>query len=63
MFDSKTLKISIEEIKQALGMLRTVPNHLKTKGMCKHAVKKLLFLIKYVINTQRMCDKVIIENV
>lgn len=63
MFDSKTLKISIEEIKQALEMLRTVPNHLKTKEMCKHAVKKLLFLIKYVINTQRMCDKVIIENV
>ena len=52
MFNSKTLKISIEEIKQALEMLRTVPNHLKTKGMCKHAVKKLLFLIKYVINTQ-----------
>ena len=50
MFDSKTLKISIEEIKQALEMLRTVPNHLKTKRMCKDAVKKLLFSIKYVID-------------
>ena len=30
------------------GMLELVPDHLKTKKMCKSAVKKLLFLIKYV---------------
>ena len=38
---------------------------LKLKKMCKHAVKKLLFLIRYVPNkykTQQMCDKAILEN-
>ena len=32
---------------------------------CKYAVKKLLFVIRYVTNqynTQKMCDKVILEN-
>ena len=29
-------------------MLRFVPDHLKTKIMCKNAVKKLPFTIKYV---------------
>ena len=46
-------------------MLRLVPDHIKTKRMCKHAVKKLPFLIKYVpdrYKTQQMCDKVILEN-
>ena len=34
---------------------------IKTKQMCKHAVKKLPFLIKYVpdwYKTPHMCDKV-----
>ena len=33
--------------------------------MCKHAVKKLLFIIRYVpdqYKTQQMCDKSILEN-
>ena len=29
-------------------MLNLVPDHLKTKKMCKDAVKKLLFIIRYV---------------
>ena len=29
-------------------MLRFVPGHLKTKTLCKNAVKKLPFTIKYV---------------
>ena len=29
-------------------MLKLVSDHLKTKKMCKHAFKKLPFLIKYV---------------
>ena len=29
-------------------MLRFVPDHLKTEIMCKNAVKKLSFAIKYV---------------
>ena len=28
-------------------MLELVPNHLKTKKLCKHTVNKLPFLIKY----------------
>ena len=33
--------------------------------MCKHTVKTLFFLIRYVpdqYETQQMCDKVILEN-
>ena len=30
------------------GMLRFIPDHLKTKKMCKHAVKKLPFVTRYV---------------
>ena len=44
----KPLKISIGTIIKDLEMLRFVPDHLKTKKMCKNAVKKLLFIIKYV---------------
>ena len=43
-------------------MLKFAPNHLKTKKMCKHAVKKLPFLIRYVpdeYKTQQLCDKAI----
>ena len=47
-------------------MLRLVPDHLKTRNMCKTAIKKLPFFIKYVpdrCKTQRMCRrKVITEN-
>ena len=46
-------------------MLRFVPDHLKTKKMCKHAVKKLLFLIRCFADhykMQEMCDKTILEN-
>ena len=46
-------------------MLKFVPDHLKTKKMCKHTVKKLHYLLRYVPNqyqTQQMCDKAILEN-
>ena len=38
-----------------------IPNHLKTKSMCKNAIKKLVFIMKYVpdwYNTKEICDKV-----
>ena len=41
-------------------MLRFVPDQLKTKKMCKHAVKKLPFVRRYKI--QEMCNKAILEN-
>ena len=46
-------------------MLKFVPNHRKTKKICKHAVKKLPYLLRYVTDqykTQQMCDKAILEN-
>ena len=44
-------------------MLRFVPEHLKTKKMCKNAVKKLSFVIRYVPHRNKapeMCDQVIL---
>ena len=46
-------------------MLRLALDYLKTKKMCKHAIKKLPFIIKYVpdlYKTQGMCNKDILEN-
>ena len=46
-------------------ILKYVPDHLKTKKLCKHAVKKLRYLSRYVpeqYKTQQICDKVILEN-
>ena len=45
-------------------MLRFVPDNPKTKKMCRHTVKKLSFIIKYVCDpykTQKVCAKVILE--
>ena len=53
----KSLNISIGIVMRIPGMLRIVPDHLKTKKMCKHAVKKLLSVIRYVpdpYNAQQM---------
>ena len=44
--DYKPSKISIGAITKNLQMLKFVPNHLKTKKMCKHAVKKLSLVIR-----------------
>ena len=46
--NNNPLKISIGAIIKNLETLRFVPDHVKTKKMCKHAVKKLLFVIRYV---------------
>ena len=46
-------------------MLKFVPDHLKTKKMCKHAVKKLPYLLRYAhdkYKTRQMCGKAILEN-
>ena len=47
------------------GMLKLVPDHLKTKNMYKHDVKNLFFAIRYVpdrYKTQQICDKATPEN-
>ena len=47
--DCKFSKISIGTITKDPEMLKCVAYHLKTKKMCnKHAVKKLMFLVKYI---------------
>ena len=42
----KSFKISIGIAMKNLEMLKFVPDHLKTKNMCKHAVKKITFCNK-----------------
>ena len=44
----KSINISIGTVIKNPEMLKFVPGHLKTKKMCKHAVKNLPFLIRYV---------------
>ena len=44
----KSPKLIIVEMINPSEMLKFIPADLKTKTMCKHAVKKLPFLIKYV---------------
>ena len=44
----KSLDISIEIVMENPEMLKFIPDHLKTKKMCKHAVKKLPYLLRYV---------------
>ena len=69
MFDSmdiyKSLNINIGTVIKNPEMLKFVPDHLKTKKMFKHAVKKLPYLLRYIpdqYTTQEMCDEAILEN-
>ena len=59
----KSFNISIGTVMKNPEMIKFVPDQLKTKKMCKHAVKKLSYLIKYVpdqYQTQQLCDKAIL---
>ena len=38
----KSVKISIKTVMRNSEMLKFVPDHLKTKKICKHAVKNYL---------------------
>ena len=44
----KSLNISTGTVMKNSEMLKFVPDFLKTKEMCKHAVKKLCYLLRYV---------------
>ena len=44
----KSSKISIGSIIKNPELLRFIPDHLKTTKIIKHAVKKLLFIIRCV---------------
>ena len=61
----KSVKINVGTVMKNPKMLKFVPDHLKTKKMCKCAVKKLSFLIRYgpdQYKTQQICDKTILKN-
>ena len=61
----KSLNIDIGTVMRNIEMLKFVPDHLRTKKMCKDAVQKLPDLLRYVPNqykAQQMCDKSIFEN-
>ena len=61
----KTLEIIIGTIIKNSEILKFVPDYLRTKRMCKNAVRKLLFVLMCFpdpFKTQGMCDKVILEN-
>ena len=44
----KALNISIKTVMKNLELLKFVPDHLKIKKMCKHGVKTLPYLLRYV---------------
>ena len=53
----KFLNIIIGTVLKNPEMLKFVPDHLKTKKICKHAIKKLHYLLRYVpdqYKTQQM---------
>ena len=44
----KSLNISIVTVMKNTEIIKFVLDHLKTKKMCRHAVKKLPYLLRYV---------------
>ena len=54
----KFLNISIRTVMKNPEMWKFVPYYLKTKKMCKHAVTKLLYLLRYVPNNIKLCQNV-----
>ena len=45
---SKSINISIGTVMKNPEMVKFVSDHLKTKKLCKHVVKKLPYLLRYV---------------
>ena len=50
----KSLNIDIERVMKNPEMLTFVLDHLKTKKMCNHALKKLHYLLRYVLINIRL---------
>ena len=59
--DYKSPKISIGAIMKNPKILKFVPDYLKTKAICKHAVKKLSFVLRYVFLIDIRLNKCVIE--
>ena len=61
----KSIKISIGAVMNNLEIVKFVPDQLKTKKICEHAVKKIPFVIQHVLDrykSQQMCSKAILES-
>ena len=52
----KSVKISIGTVMRNPEMLKFIPDHLKTKKMCKHAVQKLPFRFDKIVGFIRIYD-------
>ena len=46
----KSVKTNIGTVIKNPEMLKLLPDHLNTKTMCNHAIKKLPFLIRYILD-------------
>ena len=60
-----SLNISIRTVMENPEMLKFTHDHLKTKTFCKHTVKKLPSVLRYVLDqyrTQQMPNKAILEK-
>ena len=44
---NKSVKINIGTVIRNREIIKLVPDHIKTKNMCKHAVKKLPYPLRY----------------
>ena len=44
----KSLNINIGTVMKNPEIIKFFPDHLKTKKICKHGVKKLPYLLRYV---------------
>ena len=61
----KSLNISTGTVMKNPETLKFVPDYPNSKKMCKHVVKKLPYLLRYVLGqykTHQMCDEAILEN-
>ena len=61
----KSVKISIGTVMKNPLILKFVSDHLKTKEICKLAIKRLPFVIRYIpdqYEAQQMSNKDILEN-
>ena len=50
----KSLNISIRTVIKNPEMLKFVPDHLKIKKMCQQAVKKLPYILRYVLDQYKL---------
>ena len=61
----KSLSIDTGTVMKNLEIIKFIHDHLKTKKMRKHAVKKLHYLLRYVPNRymiRQMYNEAVLEN-